>query len=92
MSTETYGSLLIPIILQKMPREVTIQLVRKATEEIWPIKEILEIILREIEAREMGISVAAVEKKLPKQTVKPKQPQFTAQSFLAKGNQQQSKF
>ena len=59
MSQESYGGLLIPIIMQQMPRDITIQVARKVTEDIWPIKEILEIIRNEIEAREIGDSVNA---------------------------------
>ncbi|XP_065068368.1 uncharacterized protein LOC135693738 [Rhopilema esculentum] len=59
MSQESYDGLLIPIIMQRMPSEITIHIARKVTEDIWPIKEILEIIRCEIEARELGESVLA---------------------------------
>ena len=55
MPQESYGSLLIPIIMQRMPSEITIQVARKVTEDVWPIKEIVEMIKKESEAREMGI-------------------------------------
>ncbi|XP_065058025.1 uncharacterized protein LOC135685860 [Rhopilema esculentum] len=58
MPQESYGSLLIPIIMQRMPGEITVQVARKVTEDIWPIQEILDIIRREIEARELSESVS----------------------------------
>ena len=59
MSQESYGGLLIHIIMQQMPRDITIQVARKVTEDIWPIKEGLEIIRNEMGAREIGDSVHA---------------------------------
>ena len=91
MSQESYGGLLIPIIMQRMPSEITIQVARKVKEDIWPIKEILEIIRCEIEAREVGESVLA-----SKQVNRQQQPaQFsrrqnvpTTNSFVANEQQQ----
>eukprot|EP00794_Sanderia_malayensis_P008684 gene8684-9619_t len=69
IAQESYGGLLIPIIMQRMPSEITVQVARKVTEDIWPIKEILEIIRCEIEARELSDSVLA-----SKQTSRQPQP------------------
>ncbi len=44
MSPESYGSLLVPIIMSRMPREITLQVARKTTKDVWPIIEILEIL------------------------------------------------
>ena len=92
MSQESYGGLLIPIIRQRMPSEITIQVARKVTEDIWPIKVILEIIRCEIEARELGESVLASKQvnRQPQQTqVNCKQNIPTTKSFVA--NEQQGK-
>ena len=90
MPQESYGSLLIPIIMQRMPSEITIQVARKVTEDVWPIKEILEIIKKEIEAREMGICVATSDKKTAKPTNQPRQP-ATTQAFFTKEEQRRPK-
>jgi hypothetical protein len=52
VSADQYGSLLIPIILDKLPSEIKLQVARKATGEIWEINELLMTIQAEVEARE----------------------------------------
>ena len=86
MPQESYGSLLIPIIMQRMPGEITVQVARKVTEDIWPIQEILDIIRREIEARELSESVSVT-----RNTVKqpPKVSLATTKSFVAKTNERE---
>ena len=86
MPSERYGSLLIPIIMNRMPKEITCQVAKKITQEIWPIEEILEIIRSEVEAKEFSEKVAA-----SKPTEKPVSPrprqkhvQGTTRSFAAK--------
>jgi len=48
VTAERYGSLLIPIIMSRMPSNITIQVARKIKEDIWPIDEILDFIKDEI--------------------------------------------
>ncbi len=45
-----------------MPSEITVQVARKVTEDIWPIREISEIVWTEIEAREIRGSIVIDEK------------------------------
>ncbi|MCP4479237.1 MAG: DUF1759 domain-containing protein, partial [Planctomycetaceae bacterium] len=70
MPSESYGSLLIPLIMARMPKEIAIQVARKTSEGIWKIEEILQILEKEIEAREIGakISAAAHESKTERNT------------------------
>ncbi len=49
-----------------MPREITLQNARKITEEVWPIKEILEIVSKDIKAREISDDVESNERKQEK--------------------------
>ena len=84
MSFSSYGSLLVPILMSKMPREVTLQVARKTTEEVWPIDEIMDIVRREIEAMELSDSIRPMEKKFERPS-RPKSPQGTTKSFLTKG-------
>ena len=86
VSAERYGSLLIPIIMSRMPSEITIQVARKITEEIWPIAEILEIIRAEITVREVSAEISITEKKPTSQ--RPKSPQGTTKTFFTKGDQE----
>ena len=77
-----YGSLLIMIIMKRMPKDVTLQVSREAKSDIWSMKDILEIIRKEIEARETCEFVGEKEKK----TVihRPKSNPGTVSSFHAK--------
>ena len=50
VSSEKYGCLLLPVIMSRMPGEISIQVARKTSEEVWNIMEIMEVIEKEIEA------------------------------------------
>lgn len=52
VSADQYGSLLIPVIMDKLPSNVRLQVARKNTSEIWDIKELLNAIKVEVDARE----------------------------------------
>ncbi|XP_078368716.1 uncharacterized protein LOC144652543 [Oculina patagonica] len=67
-----YGSLLIPVIMSKLPQEVRIQVARNTAREVWEISELLDVIRQEVEAREISEGV----KTNVNTTEKPKQPQF----------------
>ena len=63
ISSEKYGSLLIPVIMSRMPSEIALQVARKTSQDIWSIDEIMTIIRQEIEAREIGKGISAIETK-----------------------------
>ena len=44
ISADQYGSLLIPVIMSKLPNEIRLQIARKSTQEVWKIDELLDII------------------------------------------------
>ena len=52
VSAEQYGSLLIPIVMSKLPDDVRLQIARNTKEEIWKIKDLPETIKIEMRARE----------------------------------------
>lgn len=52
VSSNEYGSLLIPVIMSKLPNEIRIQISRNSTSDVWKIEELLDIIKKELEARE----------------------------------------
>ena len=54
IAAEQYGSLLIPVIMAKLPSEIRLQVARKATDDVWQINDLLKTIKSEIEAREMS--------------------------------------
>ena len=61
-SSDQYGSLLIPIILSKMPGDIRLQIARQAKKDAWKIDDLLQIIKFEIEAREMSEATKSSEK------------------------------
>ena len=52
ITSEQYGSLLIPIIMSKLSPEVRLQIVRNSKDSVWKIEELLSVIKIEVEARE----------------------------------------
>ena len=52
VKTESYGQLLIPIIMLKLPSEIRLQVSRATEKKVWEIQELLDLIQQEIEARE----------------------------------------
>lgn len=65
VASEQYGSLLIPIIMDKLPSEIRLQVARKATGEVWQIDELLKTIKLEVEAREASEMSKIQNSKLP---------------------------
>jgi len=57
VSSEQYGSLLIPIVMSKLPNDIRLQIARNATDEFWKIEELLKTIKVEIEARDASEGV-----------------------------------
>ena len=51
---EQYGSLLIPVIMCKLPIDVRLQIARNIKKDVWVIKDLLELIRKEVEARELS--------------------------------------
>ena len=83
MSPESYGNLLIPIIMSRMPKEIAMQVARSTSEEVWNITEILEIICKEIEAAEISSRIIAAEKKTEHKPAK--HATGTTKAFVSKG-------
>ena len=54
---EYSGCMLVPIIMAKLPYDIRVQLARVTSREIWSLKELLETLRTEVEAREDGDAV-----------------------------------
>ena len=79
MTADNYGSLLIPIIVSRLPREIPLQVARKTSEEVWDINEMLEIIRKQLEAIEVRAKIIAAEKRTERVTQqRPRSPPGTA--------------
>ena len=52
VTSDQYGSLLIPVIMSKLPTEIRLQIARNSKDSVWKIAELLNVIKIEVEARE----------------------------------------
>ena len=59
IKAEQYGSLLIPIIMTKLPPDLRLRFARDTDEDVWEIKELMELVKREVEARKTSEGVKA---------------------------------
>ena len=57
VTSQQYGSLLIPVIMAKLPAEIRVQIARNTTGEVWEIADMLKIIFKEVEGREISESI-----------------------------------
>lgn len=80
VNSSQYGSLLIPVVMSKL----RIQIARNTIQEVWEISDLLNVIQKEVEAREISESIKATIEKPKKQPSKPS----TAAALLANGNRQ----
>ena len=87
MPQESYGSLFTQFPMRRMPGEITFQVAKKVTEDIWPIEEILDTIRMEIEAQEFSENVTVSRK--PQKPL-PKRMQRKHVIFAAKDTLQSS--
>ena len=58
VSSNQYGSLLISVIMSKLPHEIRVQVASNTAREVWEMSELLEVIRQEVEAR--GISEGSI--------------------------------
>ena len=54
IKSEMYGSLLIPVMMEKIPEEFRLVISRKMKSDTWDINELLDAFKEELEAREKG--------------------------------------
>ena len=57
VSSNQYGSLLIPVIMSKLAHEVRVQVHKNTPREVWQMLELLEVMKQEVEAREINEGV-----------------------------------
>ena len=81
VASEQYGSLLIPIIMSKLPNEVRLRIARETKEEVWKIGDLLQVIQAEVEASE-NIKVNPARQAVPGQRFS-NNPGATASSLFS---------
>ena len=57
VDAQRYGSLLIPIVMSKLPPDIRLNIARKTTNAVWEIRNILKILKVEVEAREASVRI-----------------------------------
>ena len=86
---ESYGNLFIPVLMSRMPKDITLQVARKTNDSNWDINEILKIIEHELDANEMSATIAASKK--AGKTQSQRSLPGTTQSFVANGEGKNAK-
>ncbi|XP_078347108.1 uncharacterized protein LOC144632354 [Oculina patagonica] len=81
VKSDQYGSLLIPIIMAKLPAEIRVQMARNTSQDVWEIESLLDHIQSEIEAREISEKIKAATEQV-KRPPPPKPPLPTAGAFF----------
>lgn len=61
INSEQYGSLLIPVIMSRVPNEIALLIARHTQQDVWSTPEILATIKRDVEAREMRDQMKTVD-------------------------------
>ena len=54
VNSSQYGSLLIPVVISKLPQDVRLQIARNTAQDVWEMSELLSVIRKEVEAREIS--------------------------------------
>ena len=52
VAVESYGALLAPVFIRKLPSEMRLTIASKVPTDDWNMTKILEVLLEELEARE----------------------------------------
>ena len=79
--SQQYGSLLIPIIMSKLPSEIRLRIARETT-EVWKIEDLIAVIRGEVEVREASESVKVNPTRLPLTVPRPLNNPSSTESSL----------
>ena len=86
VSSETYGTLLLPVLLSKIPEEIRLIIGRKVKDDRWDLATLITNLKEEIDAREKCTLVKASAEHAPKKqnyTSYNKQPSSASASYLS---------
>jgi len=87
VDSDKYGSLLIPIIMSRIPREISVQVARIVAKEVWNIEDVLEVLRAEVEAREMSESIRVKSENQQASSTAKKTYQPSASALFVKAKQ-----
>ena len=57
VKAEEYGSFLIPVLMNKLPNKVRIQIARVTARDVWKVEEMFQAIKYEVDAHELSDTV-----------------------------------
>ena len=87
IGAEQYESFLIPIMMDRLPADVCLQIARITTKDIWEIDELLQVLRTKVEAKEISDRVKVTEIRNPvppsQQPSQQKSTQSTASALVA---------
>ena len=86
INSEQYGSLLIPIIMTKLPQDLRLRIARETDKEVWQIDELMTVIKKEVEAREATEFVKLHQPKPPVGSRSPFPSTPTAAALVTSGS------
>ena len=83
-----YGSLLIPVIMTKLPQELCLRVACETDKKVWEIDELISLLRKEVEAREATemIKLHQVKNPINGGFRNPSQPPPTAAALVANGS------
>ena len=59
IETSSYGSLLVPLLNEKLPSDLRVAIARNFENNVWTLDEMLKFLKMEIQAKELSLSVIA---------------------------------
>ena len=83
VEAKQYGSLLVPVLLSKVPQELRLIISREFDTGNWSLDELLKVFKTEVEARERCNSMATTPSTTPEKKRPPKPPPLTFNTLLA---------
>ena len=66
VTSDTYGVLLAPLIMSRLPNQISLQISRQTTKDFWSLDELMILFRKEVEAREMNQDISVKEQHKPK--------------------------
>ena len=91
IKSDQYGSFLIPVIMSTLPLEVCLQVARLTTGDMWEVEELLQLIKREVVARELSDTIRVNERN-PQPPQQQRRPLVsTASSLIANDHSEEKK-
>ena len=73
-----YGSFLIPVTMSKLPSDVRLQIAHVSVKDVWEVDELMTVIKREVEVRELCDTIKVTEQRSTTHSRKPFQNMASA--------------